>query len=154
MLMHFKNKEGFTLVELMIVVAIIGILAAIAIPNFLAMQLKAKRSELPINLAGITTAEKTYFQEFGLYHNAAEHPGQTLDTVTTPWATGATSSGFTDIGWSTTGSVYGNYLVVRVNIPPSFAATGKCDVDDDNVVASYESSQIARPIIKTISTVY
>jgi prepilin-type N-terminal cleavage/methylation domain-containing protein len=45
------NQQGFTLVELMIVVAIIGLLAAIAIPSFLSYQLKAKTSEAKTSLA-------------------------------------------------------------------------------------------------------
>jgi type IV pilus assembly protein PilA len=57
----FKRKSGFTLIELMIVVAIIGILAAIAIPNFLRFQLKAKSSEGKTNLAAIRTAEQSYY---------------------------------------------------------------------------------------------
>jgi prepilin-type N-terminal cleavage/methylation domain-containing protein len=51
-----KHKSGFTLIELMIVVAIIGILAAIAIPNFLRFQLKAKTSEGKTNIAAIRTS--------------------------------------------------------------------------------------------------
>jgi type IV pilus assembly protein PilA len=54
---------GFTLIELMIVVAIIGILAAIAIPNFLKYQAKAKQAEAKTNLKGVFTAEMTYFTE-------------------------------------------------------------------------------------------
>jgi len=57
------KKKGFTLIELMIVVAIIGILAAIAIPNFLKFQAKARQSEAKTNLASIATAEIAYFAE-------------------------------------------------------------------------------------------
>ncbi len=63
----FKSKKGFTLIELMIVVAIIGILAAIAIPNFLKFQAKSKQSEAKTNLKGIYTAETGYFGENNAY---------------------------------------------------------------------------------------
>ena len=62
-----KLKAGFTLIELMIVVAIIGILAAIAIPNFLKFQARSKQSEAKTNLKGIFTAEKSWFGEKDTY---------------------------------------------------------------------------------------
>jgi prepilin-type N-terminal cleavage/methylation domain-containing protein len=62
-----KNKKGFTLIELMIVVAIIGILAAIAIPDFLTFQAKAKQSEAKQNLGAIYTTQVAYFSEFNEY---------------------------------------------------------------------------------------
>lgn len=57
------NQRGFSLTELMIVVAIIGILATIAIPNFLRYQAKAKQTEAKSNLVAIHTAEIAYFAE-------------------------------------------------------------------------------------------
>jgi len=67
MLRAKKGKKGFTLIELMIVVAIIGILAAIAIPNFLRFQAKSKQSEAKTNLGGIFTAETSYFAEENVF---------------------------------------------------------------------------------------
>jgi type IV pilus assembly protein PilA len=54
---------GFTLIELMIVVAIIGILAAIAIPNFMTYQAKARQSEAKIALGSIYTAATAWNAE-------------------------------------------------------------------------------------------
>ena len=60
-----KNTKGFSLIELVIVVLIIGILAAIAIPNFLKFQAKSKTSEAKANLKAIHTSQASYFGENG-----------------------------------------------------------------------------------------
>ena len=62
-----KLLKGFTLIELMIVVAIIGILAAIAIPNFVKFQCRSKQSEAKGNLKAIYVAEEAYRGEYDVY---------------------------------------------------------------------------------------
>lgn len=61
------EERGFTLIELMIVIAIIGILAVIAIPNFLKFQCKSKQSEAGTNLGGLFTAEKSFYAIYNSY---------------------------------------------------------------------------------------
>lgn len=62
---ELKNKSGFSLIELMIVVAIIGILATIAIPNYQSFQRKARQSEARALLSGYYTAAKASMAENG-----------------------------------------------------------------------------------------
>ena len=68
MLRNFhRNSKGFTLIELMIVVVIIGILAALAIPRFMRSTTKSKQSEAKQLLKQIYTMQRAYRQEFNTY---------------------------------------------------------------------------------------
>ena len=118
-----KRREGFTLIELMIVVAIIGILAAIAIPNFLRFQLRSKTGEAKANLAAIRTAEEGYFSEYGIYVGTpVTPPGTVPSNRKNLWPAPAVPPvGFDQMGWSPEGEVF---FVYQAIIGAGAGATG------------------------------
>ena len=64
-----KALRAFTLVELLIVVAIVGVLATVGIPTYKKMVRKARQAEPKANLAAVFTVESAFFAEYGAYGN-------------------------------------------------------------------------------------
>ena len=136
-MLSLKQREGFTLIELMIVVAIIGILAAVAIPNFIRYQLRTRAGEGRINLAAIRTAEEAYLAEFGRYVPFVSTPaaaGVGLGSVKKPWVACPipvvpASPGHCIIGWQPDGPTYYNYVAATDPTATSFTVTSESDID-------------------------
>ncbi|MFA6527559.1 MAG: prepilin-type N-terminal cleavage/methylation domain-containing protein [Candidatus Babeliales bacterium] len=68
--MNGRNMSAFTLIELMIVVAIIAFLATLAVPQYFKYQMRARQAEVAMNLASLHTAMQAYFAEHGEYTTA------------------------------------------------------------------------------------
>lgn len=130
MFKKMHDHKGFTLIELMIVVAIIGILAAIAIPNFLKYQAKSKQSEAKTNLKGVFTAQISYFGENNGY-------GYTFDQIGFGVA-GADSSG---MGGT---KAYGFTLNAT-----DYIAKSKATIETGTETISYGSGTNAAPSVTT-----
>jgi len=113
MMIQSSRRAGFTLIELMIVVGIIGVLAAIAIPNFITYQARTRRGEAFTNLAAVARSQTSYVAELGEYFEAAPFPDFSvipggLGTTKMTWDA-ASDAAYAALGWKPEGSVFYSY---------------------------------------------
>ena len=144
-LKQLQGHKGFTLIELMIVVAIIGILAAIAIPNFLQYQMKSRQSEAKTNLQAIKTSEVSFQAERGCYVGIQGEGVITPagGTKVTPWTWGIGNAATVPaVGWCVVGGTFaGTFADI------GFKATGNV-----NFLYGVNATLVAAPGLYTTAT--
>ena len=123
-----KSGRGFTLIELTIVMTIIGILAAIAIPNFQKFTAKAKQSEAKTMLALIASYEYDYKLRHGKFLACPLNPREgekTWDPIAPGWK---------DLGFEPKGLRHYSYEVTLTEDNFMVRAVGNIDGDEDKDV--------------------
>ncbi|MBT3583319.1 MAG: type II secretion system protein [Halobacteriovoraceae bacterium] len=142
MKMKFLKEQGFTLVELMVVVAIIGILSAVAIPNFKKYQAKSKTSEAKLQLASIYSAETAMQGDYDSFATCLPDAGYV----------GPTQGNYYAVGFSVNNAVTGPNVVANGGVCattgfgfPAFKKVG-------NVTATVANIAVVGTISKTIAS--
>lgn len=141
---------------LVLSVPMVGIVAAIAIPNYVMMQLKAKRAEVPGNVDGIKTALLAYDAAFDGFVPAgtraeAEAALRSGGKEPRAWTGGP---GWEALGWRPEGPIRGAYWVEVAADGQDFIVYGLCDVDGDGDFAEYTATSRGNATLMNGPNVY
>ena len=128
--------RGFTLVELMIVVAIIGVLAALALSNYMRFQLRAKAAEARSNLKAIASTQHGYYSEFSRYLAAAPTPPGAPSSNRQAWAGGGIGA-FDQLGFRPTADLYFVYSIDVDPLGVAFTAAAVGDLDGNGAFSEF-----------------
>jgi Tfp pilus assembly protein PilE len=123
------------LIELMIVVAIIGIIASVGIPLFSRYQLRSKSSEVKTSLSAIRVVEESYYGESGVYLAAAPEPAVVPGPI--PVDFDFAGSDFRTLGWGAEGKVFFSYAVAITPDATGFTADAAADIDGDGILQTW-----------------
>jgi prepilin-type N-terminal cleavage/methylation domain-containing protein len=103
------QRRGFTLIEAIVLVAVVGILATVAAPNVIRMQRRSRTAEAFTNLAALREAQQSRYAELGNFVRAGRAPGGEPGINARPW-TGANALEFRELlGFVPDGDVYFAY---------------------------------------------
>ena len=147
-----------------VTVGCLGICAAIAIPNFITMQYRAKRAEIPSNMMGIKTAELAFDAAFDIFVPTEVSPRVrgmlTPDPV--PWVSTPgpalkefprMNAEFDTLGWAPDGKVRGGYKVISSS-STDFTVTGISDVDGDGAATNFTSTKSINAVMNSANNIY
>jgi prepilin-type N-terminal cleavage/methylation domain-containing protein len=138
--MTTRSARGFTLVELMVCAAIIGILSAVAVPNMMRSSLRAKKAERDVILKGVETGATALLVKDGRFPFPFTGP---LNPATAPGASkqrfDIMAPGWRDLSLVIKGDVYHQYFfegLQPVNAPMQIRFLARGDLDEDGVLSS------------------
>ena len=151
------SPKGFTLVELAVAVAVVGILAVVAIPQYYHVLLRSKRAELPMNLDAIRTTEIGYQAEWSAFTSCALRPISVPGRVAVDFpATPTSNMDWNLLGWWPDGRVYGQYEVRSDNSThiSEFEGEAFADIDGDGNLTNWRITHEFKPQMLTSNTIY
>ena len=141
------RNTGFTLVEVLIVVALIGVLATVAVPGFVSYQARSRRAEAFVNLQALARSQLSNYAVKGTFHGTGVSwpdpvPYGGLSPSKMTWDA-ASEAAFSEVGWAPEGKVMYSYETNTPAVAGSgctcnecFTATAFGDVDANGTVSA------------------